>query len=214
MIPNRRRILWAGFRPVGVHRNHIFHIIPYPLSCRVGIYTNRAAYITEWITDGLSTKWARNHTIATAMSIRVCPMVYRKPIYSTSHILSVLSYLFSALQDRAISHTIYQPGGLSYGWDTRRAVYELNLKPPNSYPEGNPIGRISARRNLSEANLLYLPNPINPINPILPIRYPTGYGAIQSDIITEISKELTPKPHDTNQAEYHMGGILRQCYLS
>ena len=54
----------------------------------------------------------------------VPPWGYRKPIYSTSPILSILSillYLSSSQQDRALSYSIYRPGGVSYGSDTHQA---------------------------------------------------------------------------------------------
>ena len=96
--PHRRSILRAGFRPVGVYRNPIFLSYPtYPLSCRIGIYTNPVAYITEQIPAGRSTKWSRNPRIAAAMSIL-------RAVCQTS-ILSIISH------DEYHRHDEYPSGG-------------------------------------------------------------------------------------------------------
>ena len=52
---------------------------------------------------------------------------YRKPIYSIS---PIIPYMASILQDRGLSYLsylIYQPGGVSYGADTRRPEYAMAL---------------------------------------------------------------------------------------
>ena len=110
---------------------------PY-LSYRLGIYpiyriryTDRAEYPMEWIPAGRSTK--RSYRIGYQMiptRRRILRAgypqvgVYHKPIYSSPPIISILSNLAPILQDSDlsyISYSIYQPGGVSYGSDTRRA---------------------------------------------------------------------------------------------
>ena len=69
-------------------------------------------------------------------------MVYLKPIYSISYrnnpIYPILPILYPTRLD--LSYPIYQPGGVSYGLDNRRAEYELVLKP---------LGRYQAERSIS-----------------------------------------------------------------
>ena len=101
----------------------------------------------------------------------VCPQGYRKHIYYISHILSILSILSdlsSTLQDMAISYSIYQPVGVSYGLDTRLAGVGIGpettwyLPGGDSYKQDNRMSESILRQS------------ILPPYPILPIRYPTG----------------------------------------
>ena len=54
MIPDRRRILWAGFRPGGVYPNPICPILPYLFS----ILQDRDLYQQGGVYYGVDTRWA------------------------------------------------------------------------------------------------------------------------------------------------------------
>ena len=129
----------------------------------------------EWILAGRSTTWPYrigNRMIPTRRSIlwAGCPQVgvYRKPIYSISPILSILSnrplsyriciYTICRIRytkpgglswtgcDMALSNwrphdTL--PGGISYGSDTYQAEYEMILKPQGTPRAWYPLGGIS-----------------------------------------------------------------------
>ena len=95
-------------------------------------------------------------------------MGYRPVGVYPNHIFSIISYLSSILQDR----NLYQPGGVSYGVDVRRAAYEMIPQPNDTRRDGYPSGGIP--EGLSYAYLFYLSYHIHPIYPILPTLYPTG----------------------------------------
>ena len=92
--------------------------------------------------------------------------VYPNPIRTTiSHLASILK-----------ARNIYQPGGVSYCFDTSRAGREMIPKPLDTRRAEYSLG--GEPDGLPGAYLPYLSYRISPIYPTLPIVYTTGQGDI------------------------------------
>ena len=70
----------------------------------------------------------------------ILEMGYRQVVVYRNPIFPIISYLSSILQDR----DLYQPGGVSYGLDTRRAEYGMIPKRQDTHRDEYDLGGIPA----------------------------------------------------------------------